>query len=197
MVMCLQKILLFWTSAKLLKLPVDEARPILQRGGVLAYPTEAVYGLGCDAFNQTAVESIHSLKGRDSNKGFIVLIADWSQLPALIGSITEEQHACVRATWPGFVTWIFPAAAALPRWITGDQNTIAIRMSAHPIAHALAMASPLISTSANLSGQPPAITAEQILQQFPTGIDAIVEGALGSFSKPSEIYDVQSGLRLR
>lgn len=180
---------------KLIK--INEVAPILRQGGVLAYPTEAVYGLGCDAYNQTAVELIRSLKGRESNKGFIVLIADWSQLSALIAPLTEEQHARVHATWPGFVTWVFPAAPQLPRWISGDQNTIAIRMSTHPIARALATLSPLISTSANFTGQSPAVTQEQIIQQFPTGIDALVEGTLGSCSKPSKIYDLQSGRRLR
>lgn len=182
---------------KLNKLPIDKAPPILQRGGILAYPTEAVYGLGCDAFNQTAVESICSLKQRDRHKGLIVLIADWSQLPDLIAPLTEEQLARVQATWPGFVTWIFPAAPTLPHWISGDHDSIAIRMSAHPIAHGLATHFPIISTSANRSGHPPAMTEEDIAQQFPTGIDAIVEGVLGRFSKPSEIYDVQSGQRLR
>lgn len=176
---------------------VNDAHPILQRGGILAYPTEAIYGLGCDAFNQTAVESIYSLKEREGKKGFIVLISNWAQLTELTEAVTDEQHARISATWPGFVTWIFQAAPTLPRWLVGDQNTIAIRMSAHPTAHALATASPIISTSANLSGQPPAKTAEEIQQQFTTGIDAIVQGSLGSFSQPSPIYNVQSGLRLR
>lgn len=182
---------------KLNSCSIDEALPILQRGGILAYPTEAVYGLGCDAFNRAAVESIHSLKGREIHKGLIVLIADWSQLPDLIAPITEKQLTRVQATWPGFVTWVFPASPALPRWISGGQDSIAIRMSAHPIAHALAAMSPLISTSANRSGKAPAITEEEISQYFPEGIDAIVEGTLGGFSRPSDIYDVRSGQRLR
>lgn len=176
---------------------VDDAQPLLERGGILAYPTEAIYGLGCNAYHQRAVESILSLKGRGGKKGFIVLIAEWSQLPPLIGPISEAQHARVRATWPGFVTWIFPAASTLPEWMSGADSTIAIRMSAHPIAHALASVSPIISTSANLTGHPPAMTVEDIHQQFPSGIDAIVTGQLGSFLQPSAIYDVQSGRQLR
>ncbi len=181
----------------MLNIDVNQALPILQRGGILAYPTEAVYGLGCDPFNQAAVESICALKGRETNKGFIVLIADWTQLFSLIAPISDEQLALVRATWPGFVTWIFPRAPSLPKWICGEHDSIAIRMSAHPIAQELTAASPVISTSANRSGRPPVATTEQLVQQFPEGIDALVRGALGGFKQPSPIYDVRSGKQLR
>ncbi len=176
---------------------IDKGRAIIKAGGIVAYPTEAVYGLGCEAFNQTAVKAILSLKGRDIHKGMIVLIAEWSQLFSLISPITEAQLAHVRSTWPGFITWVFPCAADLPKWISGDNNSIAIRMSAHPIARALAMESPIISTSANQSGQQPALTAEAVYQQFPKGIDALLEGELGGYTQPSMIYDVRSGERLR
>ncbi len=181
----------------MLTLCVEEARPMLERGGILAYPTEAVYGLGCDPFNQTAIESIHALKGREADKGFIVLIAEWKQLFPLIAPVSEKQLATVRATWPGFVTWVFPREPSLPEWISGKKNSIAIRMSAHPIAQALSASAPIISTSANLSGHPPATTIEQLLHQFPTGIDALVQGTLGGLNQPSPIYDVLSGKQLR
>ena len=181
----------------MLNLIVEEAIPLLQRGGVIAYPTEAVYGLGCSPFNEAAVVSIQALKGREAHKGFIILIADWSQLFPLIDSVTEAQLARVRETWPGFVTWVFPKATSLPTWLTSDRDSIAIRMSAHPIARALAVAAPIISTSANVSGQPPATTKDAVLQQFPHGIDGIVQGALGASIKPSPIYDVRNGLQFR
>lgn len=182
---------------KMLSLPADEVDQLVQQGGVIAYPTEAVYGLGCDPFNQASVESIQSLKGRGTEKGFILLIADWSQLFSLIAPINDEQLARVRATWPGFVTWIFPKAPALPEWLTGGQDSVAIRMSAHPIARALAIKQPIVSTSANLSGQPPAKSEEELLRQFPKGIDALIQGQLGGFTQPSVIYDVRNNQRLR
>ncbi len=181
----------------MLNLSIREAKPVLSRGGILAYPTEAVYGLGCDPFNQAAVESIITLKGRDAHKGFILLIADWSQLTPLINPVTQEQLAEVHTTWPGFVTWIFPKAPSIPHWITGGRDSIAIRMSTHPVAKALSAEAPILSTSANLSGQHPAVSLDGLLQQFPTGIDALVEGSLGSFTKPSDIYDVRTGLKIR
>lgn len=181
----------------MLSLLVDEASSLVQQGGIIAYPTEAVYGLGCDPFNQASVEAIQALKGRGAEKGFILLIADWSQLFLLTAPITDEQLARVRATWPGFVTWIFPKAPSLPEWLTGGQDTVAIRMSAHPIARALAMKQPLVSTSANLSGQPPAKNEAELLCQFPKGIDALIQGQLGGFMQPSAIYDVRSNHRLR
>lgn len=181
----------------MLKLPVEEARPLLQHGGIIAYPTEAVYGLGCDPFNRQSVEEIQTLKGRDAEKGFILLIADWPQLFPLINPITEEQLARVRQTWPGFVTWVFPKAPTLPEWITGGRDSIAIRMSTHPIARALSTFQPILSTSANLSGEAPACSEEALLKQFPTGIDALISGQLGRMSKPSPIYAIQDGRQLR
>jgi L-threonylcarbamoyladenylate synthase len=182
---------------KLHNVSIEEARIVVQQGGVLAYPTEAVYGLGCDAFNPNAVQAIRALKGRDATKAFIVLIADWSQLYSLISPLTNEQLSRLHETWPGFVTWVFPMSTTCPEWLGSEQKSIAIRMSAHPVAQALAALTPIISTSANLSGHPPATTAEQVIQQFTTGIDAMVNGRIGEFIKPSEIFDVRTGQQLR
>lgn len=176
---------------------VEDAHILLRQGGVIAYPTEAVYGLGCDAFNQTAVETVRTLKGRAGNKSMITLIADWPQLFPLIAPISEKQLEKIRKTWPGFVTWVFPSPASLPTWLASEQNTIAIRMTAHPIAAALSAHMPIISTSANLSGQAPCLDEAQLRQQIPQGIDAIVNGPLGSTTTPSPIFDIQTGQQLR
>lgn len=181
----------------MLKIEPSDAAVILQRGGIIAYPTEAVYGLGCDPFNPTAVQSLIDLKGRAAAKGLILLIADWAQLTPLIQPLTEEQRTRVQATWPGFVTWVFPASSTLPIWLTKENHRIAIRMTEHPTAKALCAQSALISTSANLSGKPPAKQETEVRHQFPKGIDAIVQGELGHFTQPSPIYDVQNGKQLR
>lgn len=181
----------------MLNLSVEKASQLLPQGGILAYPTEAVYGLGCDPFNQASVERLLTLKGRGAEKGFILLIADWSQLFPLIRPVTEEQLTRVRATWPGFVTWVFPKAPSLPEWLTGTHDSVAIRMSAHPIARVLSAKQPIISTSANPSGQPPAKNEAELRQQLPTGIDAVVQGKLGECMQPSAIYDVLNNLKLR
>lgn len=176
---------------------ITVARQLLAEGNILAYPTEAVYGLGCDPFNEAAVENLINLKQRQVEKGLIVLIANWEQLASLTKPIDEENLQMVRNTWPGPVTWIFPKSGLVPTAISGIYDTIAVRMSAHPIAHELCMQHPVVSTSANVSGKDPARTIEQLKQQFPTGIDAVLEGELGGALNPSKIYDVRTGKRLR
>lgn len=174
-----------------------KAREFLQQGKIIAYPTEAVYGLGCDPFNESAVKKILALKQRSSSKGLIVLIANWAQLAPLIGDVPESRLEIVKKTWPGAVTWIFPKSKTIPDWVSGNHESIAIRMSAHPIAHELCIDGPIISTSANVSGQAPALDLPSIYTQFPEGIDAMVAGALGQASAPSRIFDVVSGECLR
>jgi L-threonylcarbamoyladenylate synthase len=181
----------------MLKLSVEEARPLIAQGSILAYPTEAIYGLGCDPFNQKAVDAIYQLKGREAHKACIVLISNWAQLFSLITPISQTQLAQVKATWPGFVTWVFFKSPELPSWLGDAQGAIAIRMSAHPIAHALSLNNPIISTSANLSGHPPAKTVSNLIEQFPKGIDAVVQGSLGDAQQPSPIFDVRNGQLLR
>lgn len=176
---------------------VGDARECLKQGDIIAYPTEAVYGLGCSPFNQYAVEKILALKQRSKCKGLILLIADWSQLTPLIAPISDELLDRVRATWPGPVTWIFPKASHIPDWLTGEHDGIAIRMSAHPLAHQLCMDGPVVSTSANIHGQDPATDLSELRLQFPDGIDVVLTGDLGGLSQPSAIFDVRNGARLR
>lgn len=175
----------------------NEARQFLDDGKIIAYPTEAVYGLGCDPFNQLAVERILALKQRPVSKGFILLIADWPQLVPLVSDVPEHLLHAVRNTWPGPVTWVFPKSTIIPNWLSGDQNTVAIRMSAHPIARRLCVDRPVVSTSANISGHEPAVDIQGLGAQFPDGIDAVLAGNLGDACQPSAIYDVLSGQRLR
>ncbi|HBI22267.1 MAG TPA: threonylcarbamoyl-AMP synthase [Legionella sp.] len=176
---------------------VGDARAYLKQGKIIAYPTEAVYGLGCDPFNPTAVEALLALKKRPDGCGFILLIADWSQLAPLVSDVSEEALNAVRATWPGPVTWVFPKAAWIPAWLTGAHDGIAIRMSAHPVAHALCADGPVVSTSANIHCQKPAMDIHGLQLQFPAGLDAVLMGELGGQAKPSAIYDVRSGQSLR
>lgn len=176
---------------------INEVRTFLKQGKIIAYPTEAIYGLGCDPYNQQAVEKLLTLKQRPISKGFIVLIASWDQLFPLIAPVPEDCLKRVRETWPGPVTWVFPKASLISPWLSGEHSGIAIRMSAHPIAHQLCLEGPVVSTSVNISGYPPARTIEEICTQFPTGIDAIVAGDLGGANQPSAIYDVLTGMRLR
>lgn len=176
---------------------VEEARHYLQCGSVIAYPTEAMYGLGCDPFNQQAVETILTLKHRQRRQGMILLIANWEQLFPLIDHIPEAALAAVRASWPGPVTWLFPKSLLIPEWISGEHNSVAIRMSAHPLVQQLCAHHPIVSTSANISGQEPARDITGLRNQFMENVDAVLQGNLGTETKPSSIYDVLSGKQLR
>lgn len=177
---------------------ISQAVDILNSGGVIAYPTEAVYGLGCDPFNQQAVELLFHVKQRPMEKGVILVAASVEQvLPyvQLSGMAWEKE---VLATWPGPVTWVLPLKHALPDWITGGRNTVAIRVSDHPVVQQLchAFGGPIVSTSANLSTQPPAKSCDQVSDIFGEGLYCL-RGELGSLAQPTQIRDAQSGRVLR
>jgi L-threonylcarbamoyladenylate synthase len=157
----------------------------LRMGGVIAYPTEAVWGLGCEPMNERAVERILALKRRDWRKGLILIAGDFAQLEPYVRLPSRNAMKRAQATWPGPATWVFPAAPEAPLWVTGDHDSIAVRVTAHPVAVALCAAygGAIISTSANRSGQEPARSASELRRQFPTGIDYLVPGALFDSSR--------------
>lgn len=176
-----------------------EAAAFVRAGAVVAYPTEGVWGLGCDPRNRAAVERILELKGRPTDKGLILLAASETQLAPFVAPFTPEIAARVRPTWPGPVTWIVAAAKDCPEWLTGGRATIAVRVTTHPVAAELARAAgtALVSTSANLSDDLPARSAVEVRRLFGKALDAVVEGALGDCAGPTEIRDAASGRILR
>lgn len=164
----------------------------VRQGGIIAYPTEAVYGLGCDPFNEQAVTKLLQIKQRPVEKGLILIASDWSQFRNLIHVPDQKLLQKVDATWPGPVTWCFPATDAVPYWIRGNYSTVAIRMTNHPIAKALcnALNSVLVSTSANIATEEPSCTAQEVAKVFGNKIDYIVPGEVGSLERPTAILDV-------
>src|SRR5690606_21294007 len=140
------------------ELDLHNVVPVLQAGGVIAYPTEAVWGLGCDPGNEAAVLKLLALKQRPVEKGMILVAAEPAQLAGWVElqALAEERRQAVLDSWPGASTWIVPAGERAPRWITGQHSGIAVRVSAHPLVQALCRTwgGPLVSTSANLAGQP-------------------------------------------
>jgi L-threonylcarbamoyladenylate synthase len=172
----------------------------LRAGGIVAYPTEAVFGLGCDPDNGEAVQRLLDLKGRAASKGLILIAAELSQLRPFIGALPQQRKAEILASWPGPITWIVPAAAHTPRWLTGDRDTLAVRVTAHPLAAALCRAAgmALVSTSANRSGQPPARTPLQVRRRLSGDlIDHLLAGRCGSRRQPTTIKSALSGQVLR
>jgi L-threonylcarbamoyladenylate synthase len=171
----------------------------LRAGGVVAYPTEGVWGLGCDPMNPAAVMRLLALKRRDWRKGLILIGADFEQLRPFVELPSKTAQKRAFATWPGATTWVFPASDAASMLLSGERDTLAIRVTAHPVARALceSFGGALVSTSANREGRPPARSATEVRRIFRDGIDALVPGALGGLPGPTVIRDVISGLILR
>ena len=179
---------------------VSHAVASIRRGEVIAYPTESVYGLGCDPMDANAVAKLLELKRRVLGKGFILVASHFDQVLPFIEPPPPVNLTQVLSTWPGPVTWIFPDSSDAPAWVTGDHaSTIAIRVSAHPVIRAIceAYGRPIISTSANLAGEMPARCYDMVKMTFGTQLGAVVKGDVGGLKKPTTIRDVISGEVLR
>lgn len=183
------------------ELDLHNVVPVLQTGGVIAYPTEAVWGLGCDPANEAAVLKLLALKQRPVEKGMILVAADPAQLAGWVElqALAEERRQAVLDSWPGASTWIVPAGERAPRWITGQHSGIAVRVSAHPLVQALCTAwgGPLVSTSANLAGQPPARSRDQLDPALLAQLDGLLDGATGGLAQPTRIRVAATGQVLR
>ncbi|EXJ15682.1 L-threonylcarbamoyladenylate synthase [Imhoffiella purpurea] len=175
------------------------ARHHIRSGGVIAYPTEAVYGLGCDPWNGDAVMRLLAIKRRDVSKGLILIAADAAQLNPFVERLPEDRMAEIEATWPGPVTWLFPARSTTPRWLTGRFDTLAVRVTAHPVAAALCRlhGGAIVSTSANMADRRPGRTALDVRLGLPDGPDYILSGVCRGASRPSRILDGRTGGVLR
>ena len=178
---------------------VQEAVRVLRAGGLIAYPTEAVFGLGCDPRNEASLSRLLALKGRPQEKGLILIAADQSQLEPWVETLPADAAARVHATWPGPVTWLIPARPGVSSLLRGAHSSLAVRVTAHPVAAALARAfgGALVSTSANPSGEAPARDIESLRIRFGDAIDYYLTGPLGGRERPSEIRDALSGEILR
>ncbi len=180
---------------------LEQSIDALTKGKVIAYPTESVFGLGCDPDNQPAIKSLLSLKNRSKDKGLILISADFSQLEDYLdlNQLREHQRQRMLATWPGPVTWVVPAGKNATTWLTGSFDTVAVRVSDHPDVAALCrgFGKPIISTSANLSGQNPCRTFEDVLLQFGDKLSCILKGKTMGLEKPTQIRDARSGRYFR
>jgi len=172
---------------------------VLRNGGVIAYPTEAVFGLGCDPFNAAAVARLFTLKQRPLDQSVLLIAADFAQIENLIAPIPPELLTRVQASWPGPHTWVFPRSAQVPARLAGKHAGIALRITAHAQTQALcrAFGGALVSTSANRHGQPPALSAAQVHSAFATDVDFVLDGSLGGQERPTPIRDAVTGELLR
>ncbi|MBU6415560.1 MAG: L-threonylcarbamoyladenylate synthase [Xanthomonadaceae bacterium] len=178
---------------------IEQAAALLRDGGVLAYPTEGVYGLGCDPDNREAFDRIFAMKRRPPGQGVLLIAASLEQMRPWIGEAPES--AFVRATgfWPGAHTFIFPRSPRVPEWVAGGHAGIALRVTAHAPSAALcrAFGGPIVSTSANRHGEPPTRSARDIGAIFGDEPDGVLDAPLGGLDKPTPITDAVSGTIIR
>lgn len=170
----------------------------LDKGGVIAYPTEAVFGLGCYLEDFYSVAKILVLKDRPVNKGLILIAATAEQIAPYVEYPDNKVKREVNKTWPGAITWVLPAKENVPYWITGHRDTVAVRVCAHPVVQELCgRVGAIVSTSANPAGYMPALTAMKVRSYFGTAIDYILTAPTGDRDMPTEIREAITGRVLR
>ena len=178
---------------------IEQAAALLRAGGVLAYPTEGVYGLGCDPDNHEAFEKIFAMKRRAPEQGVLLIAADFEQVRDWIDEAPESAFTRAKTIWPGAHTFIFPRSPRVPEWVVGGHAGIALRVTAHAPSAALcrAFGGPIISTSANRHGEAPARSAADIRAIFGDEPDGVLDAPLGGLDKPTPITDAVSGAIIR
>ncbi|MCK5820131.1 MAG: Sua5/YciO/YrdC/YwlC family protein [Psychromonas sp.] len=185
------------------KFNISSALAILNNQGVIAYPTESVFGLGCDPDCDIAIQKILDLKQRAVSKGLILIANSMAQLTAYadFSTLNEMQLTAIKNSWPGNVTWILPCKKKTSPLISGNFNSVAVRVSLHPFVKQLckAFAKPIISTSANLNGKDACINAQQVSSMFAQNklLDKVIDVPVLGDPLPSKIINALSQKQLR
>jgi L-threonylcarbamoyladenylate synthase len=180
-------------------LAIDRAARIVRLGGVIAYPTEAVFGLGCLPDDERAVRRVLAIKRRSWRKGLVLIGATLAQLERYAVLPPEPRRSEILATWPGPVTWALTARRTTPRWISGGRDSVAVRLTAHPLARRLCerAGSALVSTSANVSRRAPYRRVLALRHELGRKLDCVLAGDLGGLAQPTMIRDGRTGRTLR
>jgi L-threonylcarbamoyladenylate synthase len=178
---------------------LHNAARVISDGGVIACPSESVFGLSCDPSRRSAVTRLLALKNRPAAKGLIVIASELGQLEDWLQPLTDLQREKLLRSWPGPVTWLLPATASCPPWVRGRHSSLAVRVTAHPVLQRLCtlLDGPVVSTSANRSGQHPARSALEVRLRFGNRIDCILPGQLGKRQRPTEIRDLLTDRLIR
>lgn len=177
---------------------INQAVKVIKEGGIIAYPTEGVFGFGCDPFNETAVLRLLKIKERKIEKGLILIASSWKQVKALIKT-DPLKNTLIKQNSKKPITWIFPATKKVPYWVLGRFDSVAIRVTVHPIAKKLCQifGGPIISTSANLEGKNPAKNSKEVIKQFGGVIDFVIFSKVGNLKKPTQIRDIKTNKLIR
>ena len=173
---------------------INYTADIVLRGGVIAYPTEGVWGLGCDPFNERATREILQLKDRPIEKGLILIASSIEQFDFLLHDLPNALLEKLQQSWPGPFTWVVPHYNRIPYWITGSHQTVALRVTNHPLVKALCdLTGPIVSTSANPAGLPSARSRLMVEKYFHKQNILVLNGQLGEAKTASRICDLFSG----
>ena len=174
---------------------VRQAAEAILRGGVVAFPSDTVYGFSCSLMDPQAVEFVYRLKRRPSHLSVIALLPEADAVHPLVEALPEIGETLMKKFWPGPLSIIFKASSLVPMRVRGERGTIALRVPKHPLCEALlaAVGGPLVSSSANLSGQPPCADAQEIQRVFGNQLDVLLDGGPAPTTVPSTVVDVSSG----
>lgn len=178
---------------------IRAAARVIRNGGVVAYPTESCFGLGCDPGDSAAVQRILTMKNRPASMGLILIAGEYDHLSPWLAELPEVVVERMQASWPGPVSWLCPKSDQASQLISGDHPTLAVRVTGHLSAAQLCCEAgmAIVSTSANKTGSPALRTAEEVVSVFGDELDAVVSLPVGVDSNPSRIIDALSGERLR
>jgi L-threonylcarbamoyladenylate synthase len=178
---------------------IREAVRQLASGGVIAYPTETLYGLGCDPFNGHAALRLIDLKQRNIDQGLILVASHFEQLESLLCPLTTAVRKRIARPGKPPVTWVLPCLPGIPAWLRGKHDSLAVRVSNHPVTTALCThwGGPLVSSSANIHGKRAATSPLAVRKAFNGQLDYILHGTHGSTNKPSQIRSGLTGQLLR
>ncbi len=165
---------------------------VVRQGGVIAYPTDTFYGLGCDPFNTAAIDQLFAIKQRERGQPILLIISDPSLVVWLTSERDERFERLSQQFWPGPLTLVLRASERLPATLTGQTGTIGIRLPDHDLCRRIVNTAGgvLTGTSANVTGQPSAATAEAVLGQLGDAPDLIVDGGPTSGGAPSTVLDL-------
>lgn len=181
---------------------IEQAVKVLQQGGIIAYPTEAVYGLGCDPANISAVKKILQIKRREKEKGLILVAANFEQVKPFLKKLDAKTEEKLLSSWresDHAITWLVPVKESVSDYLRGQYDSLAVRVTRHPLVKKLCeeYGGAIVSTSANRATEEAARTSEQVKQIFNNEIDLVIEGETDSNAQPSEIRDALTGKIIR